>query len=150
MRLAASRQRRQSILKIFGMRRTAARFGLALLLMFTTQLVLAGQLCHAIMTRAMAAGDSLQAAHMPDDRMQAAKPCCPHAPMATVDCASAVVSQAACFVSAPEKAPLGNAPPAIEGFPPARFTPSSIAVSVAALPAAHAPPAHIVFGRFLS
>ena len=137
-------------MNIFGIRRTTVRFGLAVLLMFTTQLVLAGQLCHAIMTQAMAAGDVLQAAHLPDDRMHAAKPCCPHAPMVTVDCTSAVVSQAACFGSEPEKAPSRNAPPAIEAFPHARFIPSSIAVSVAALPAAHAPPAHIVFGRFLS
>lgn len=130
---------------IFGSYKAAARFALAVLLMFTSQLVLAGQLCHAIMAGRIAAVHGV-------DRgggISATEPCCTGAPLEQVDCASASVSEPQAVTSSVATGQFdGAAPPAATGVarPEVRLV---VATRVAA-PPAPAIPAYILFGRYLS
>lgn len=136
----------------FQPRRPSARLALALLLLLSTQLALAGQLCRGVMAGGGIAGQAMLAPEEgAGDRTQAARPCCSDTVVSAADCPTAVVAATKSPDGSFVKAQIGGAGPATS--PPPVMTASFDAASSVpfpAVPAGLALPVYILFGRFVS
>ena len=134
----------------FRVHSRAARFALALLLAFATQLAVAGDLCRAVVV----GGDGVdmsQAGHamgsVPADEGVSALPCCEDAHVALVKCARAAPAATG---STLDKWQPSGAAPSFDASSTLRVGEPRHAPLPASAPAASSVPSYILFGRFLS
>lgn len=137
-------------MNVFRVHSRAARFALALLLAFATQVAVAGDLCRAVVVGGGGAGMP-QAGHAmaggPADAGFSALPCCEDAQVALVKCARAEPAAAGSTLDKPQ---LSGAAPSFDAFLALRVGEPRHSALPAAAPAAPSVPAYILFGRFLS